>query len=136
MKNLKTDQTTDTEEINGFASETDKQRSFLQKMQTTVKEAITGLFNTSKKAEQNHKLIEQIEVENTPFRVIRIDDKWFVSMGKYRLTHPLKTKDEAMVSALDESWWRIIQVQNIQIENHEIIIKLQKEVEELKKLKT
>lgn len=121
----------DTDETLGTVNGTDKPKSFLQKMTNKATQAITGLFNTSKKAEQNHKLLEKIEVENTPFTIVRIDDKWFVTMGKYRLTKPLSNKDEALASALDESWWRIIQVQNIQIENHELIVNMQNQINAL-----
>lgn len=92
MKNAQ--KTTDTEETHGTVNETDKPKS------------------------NSDQLLEKIEIENTPFTAIKVEDKWFLMMGKYRLTEAL-TKDEVLAASLDESWFRIMQVIKIMIEDHD-----------------
>lgn len=87
--------TSDTAETHGTANETDKQKS------------------------NSKELIEKIEIEKTPFTAIRQDDKWFLTMGRYRLTQPLDSKEEALAAGVDESWWRIMQIIKIMITEHE-----------------
>jgi hypothetical protein len=63
----------------------------------------------------NTELVEQKEIENTPFMAVRMEDKWFLTLGKYRLTEPLKTEEEVIESAKDATWERIMQVMKIMI---------------------
>lgn len=99
--------TTDTEEINGFAKKTGKPL-----YGKTDEELLT-------KDPTNTQQIEKIEIENTPFTAVKYGDKWFLAMGKYRLTKADLTKDEALAEGVNESWWRIMQVVKIMIEEHE-----------------
>lgn len=85
------------EKLNGYVNEVDKEES------------------TSGKNE----LMEKVEVKDTPFTAIRMDDKWFLTMGKYRLTEPRESLDAVMKDAEDASWWRILQVINIMIQENE-----------------
>lgn len=72
-----------------------------------------------KKDPTNTETVEKIEIENTPFTAVRIDDKWYIVMGKYRLTNEIATKEEALAAAIDESWWRIMSVIKAMIIEHE-----------------
>lgn len=73
---------------------------------------------TNNKSNSNEELLEQIPVENTPFTVIRQEKDYFVVMGKYRLTEKLETKEQALEAALDESWFRLMQIMRIMIEEY------------------
>lgn len=64
-------------------------------------------------------LLQQEQIEGTPFTAVRLDDKWFLTMGKYRLSEPTKTFEEVLEEAKDASWFRIMQLIQIMIEEHE-----------------
>lgn len=81
----------------------------------------SGETNKQHKGNSSTELVEQIAVPNTPFTLNRIDQIWFVSMGKYRISEPLKTKDEAAENAESTDWFRILQVIKIMIEENKII---------------
>lgn len=100
---------TDTEETSGIAKETGKQPSGKIK---TDEELL-------KRDPNSKQIIEKIDIENTPFTAVKADQEWFIMMGKYRLTKGIKSKDEALAAGLDESWWRIMQVIQIMIDEHE-----------------
>lgn len=68
---------------------------------------------------QAKEMLEQVPIEGTPFTAVRLDDKWFLTMGKYRLTNELKTLEECKQEAKDASWHRIMQIMNIVIIEHE-----------------
>lgn len=59
---------------------------------------------------ENEELVKSIPIPGTPFTKVKYDDKWFVAFGKYRLTEPLQTEEEADAAASDNSWFRIMQV--------------------------
>lgn len=72
-----------------------------------------------KKDPTNNELLEQKQVEDTPFTAVRVQDKWFLTMGKYRLTEQLNTYEECVDASKDASWWRIMQIINIMIKEHD-----------------
>lgn len=72
------------------------------------------------KHEDSKQIVERIEIENTPFTAIKTGEEWHLTLGRYRLTQALKTKDEALAEGLNESWWRIMQIIQIMIDEHEI----------------
>lgn len=78
---------------------------------------------TDKQNSKSRELVEQIAIEDTPFTAVRLEDKWFLTLGKYRLTEPMKTKYEVMESAKDASWGRIMQVIQIMIEQNKEEVK-------------
>lgn len=65
------------------------------------------------------KLVEQFKVNGTPFTVVKINDYWFLTLGKYRLTNQLTTRAEAEAEAKDASWERIMQIIQIMINENE-----------------
>lgn len=90
---------------------------------TTEQGATHGPVNeTDKQDSQSKHLVEQVEIEGTPFKAIRYNEQWFLALGKYRLTNePLKTLEDVKEEAKDASWHRIMQVVGIMIENwHEL----------------
>lgn len=65
---------------------------------------------------KSNELIEMVKLEGTPFTAIRNDDKWYLTLGKYRLTEELKSLEEAKAESLDASWERIMQIIQIMID--------------------
>lgn len=63
----------------------------------------------------NEELFKVEEVKGTPFQIIKMEDKYFLAMGKYRLSEPMPTYKEALENAQDSSWHRIMQIINIMI---------------------
>lgn len=67
----------------------------------------------------NYELIEKYEIPNSPFTAIRNDKEWFLVLGKYRLTDTLRTKEECIEDAQDASWFRVMQVVGIMLEEYD-----------------
>lgn len=95
----------------------------------TVQESNNGYSETLDKP-QTEQLIEQHPVPETPFTIIKYADKWFLSMGKYRLTEPAQTREEIENLINDTSWNRITQVIMTIVE--EMITPLTQQIEILK----
>lgn len=51
---------------------------------------------TDKQESNSNELTERIRVENTPFMAVRLDEEWFLTMGKYRLSSTYKSLDEML----------------------------------------
>lgn len=67
----------------------------------------TKTQETSKQDKLDY-LIERVEIKNTPFKAVRYDNKWLLTMGKYRLSSiDLESYDE-VIKYLDENKWKII----------------------------
>ena len=69
-------------------------------------------------------LVEQIPIQDTPFTAVRLDKKWFLAIGKYRLTEPTD-KYEAVEAEVVNSTWdllaRVINVFTIEAINDHLI---------------
>ena len=65
-----------------------------------------------------NQLVQQIPIEGTPFTAVKLEDYWFLTMGKYRLTEKLKSLEECKEEAKDASWYRIMQIINIMIKEN------------------
>lgn len=61
----------------------------------------------------SRELIEKKQIPETPFTAIRIEDKWFLTLGKYRLTNPVENYDLIEAEANNTSWERILQIMKI-----------------------
>lgn len=93
-----------------------------------------GSVEETRKQESNsNQLIEQIPLAGTPFTVVRVDEHWFLTIGKYRLTNQLNTRAEAEAEVHDTSWIRIMQVMNIVCKEYHEEMKLQETIEKQKK---
>lgn len=62
---------------------------------------------------ENTQLVERIEVEDSPFTILKWENKYYLCLGKYRLTEALNTEIEAREEVLNVSWFRILQVMHI-----------------------
>lgn len=90
----------------------------------TFKKFLTELFRRKENIERIEKgdekqLLEQYPIKDTPFTAVKFEDKWFLTMGKYRLTEKLNSKKECEEAAKDASWIRIMQIIKIVIQEHE-----------------
>ena len=75
----------------------------MNKEKKTVKHDFT-------KNEENEKMIERTELENSPFIVVTTEEGSFGTLGKYRLTEVYKDKQKCIDEMHDITWNRIIQV--------------------------
>lgn len=92
---------------------TNKTKTMNEEAQKKANEFAKEEFNIK---EDETQLFEQIPIENSPFTAVKMEDKWFLTMGKYRLTEPLKSLEECRIEAKDASWLRIMQIMKIMIE--------------------
>lgn len=58
----------------------------------------------------NEELIKIIEIEDSPFQIVKTEDKYFLAMGKYRLSEMFDTEKEAREDVKDLSWFRLLSV--------------------------
>lgn len=58
-------------------------------------------------ANNNDYLIEHEELDNTPFQIIKKDNKYFIGTGNLKLTKNHDTKEEA-IWELETDKWKII----------------------------
>lgn len=89
-------------------------------MKKPQKEQSTGTASQENKNKSNsgEQLVEQHAIPNTPFTAIKYDSKWYLTMGKYRLTKELPTKEKAIYESKNASWNRLMQVIQIMIDNN------------------
>lgn len=69
--------------------------------------------NNQLTSEKGEELVERIPIAETPFTAIRIENKWFLTMGKYRLTDPVDSFELIQIEAENTTWDRILQVVKI-----------------------
>jgi hypothetical protein len=85
----------------------------------TQQESYNGNAEETNKQESNTELIEKHEIPNTPFIAMRIEKDWYLMMGRFRINIEIyNSKEEAIESANDATWNRIIQVMGIMIEHY------------------
>lgn len=63
-----------------------------------------------KKNSNSEELVTRKEIENTPFVVVGTEHGYFGVLGKYRLTEPMETEEEAEKATKEITWNRIVQV--------------------------
>lgn len=100
--------TTESEEIHGFANETDKQSSTSE---DRLMQAIDEMKN-------NTEMVERHDIEHTPFKAIREQNQWYLCLGKYRLNeHPYKTREEVEKDVNETNWFRLMAIMRIVAED-------------------
>lgn len=95
--------------------------------QTTPDASLTQ-ENAKENLNKNYRLIERIEVENTPFTILKNNEKnnCFLAMGDYRLTPEMKTEEEIHQWIKDNHWLLITTIASIAAEKvYQMQIKLQ-----------
>lgn len=102
-------------------------------METISKETTdTNVEKTISSQSDSKQLVEQHKIEGTPFTAIKFQERWFLTLGKYRLTNQLGSIEECKAEAEDASWTRIMQVMKIMIEENETEKKLEATIAEQK----
>lgn len=69
--------------------------------------------------ESNSKLVEQKEVEGTPFTAMKYQEKWYLTLGRYRLTEGMESEEKVIEDATRADWYRVMQVMNIMLDERE-----------------
>lgn len=68
-------------------------------------------FNSS----NNELITETVQIPDTPFTAVKVVNRWFIALGKYRLTEPIfETREQAINDATNNvSWERLINIISI-----------------------
>lgn len=74
---------------------------------------------TDKSNSTSKQLMETKPINESPFTAVRLENDWFLTMGKYRLTEKLQSEEECLEAARDASWHRLMQVIQIMIEEND-----------------
>ena len=77
---------------------------------------LQGSLNTTDK--KNY-LVEFEEIEGTPFTAVKEMDNWFIVMGKYRLSEPFESKENAIKWSEIIDWNKITTVMTILLKEQE-----------------
>lgn len=95
---------------------------------TTPKQKDTSTEQSNVEKTHNSILASEIEkIPNTPFTLIRQENKWFITMGNYRITEPTKTKAEQLKKLETEKWNLIMHITIITQEKTQELQKIAKE---------
>lgn len=78
----------------------------MKQQSTTLKQE--ELLNTQRNAESNHNknstLVERNKIEGTPFYLLKNNNEYFITYGKYRITEPTTTEEETLKKLESEKW--------------------------------
>lgn len=58
----------------------------------------------------NSEMFESSQVEETPFTIIKHEEKYFGVLGNHRVTQLFETKEECEADLKDINWNRVMQV--------------------------
>lgn len=118
---------------------TQSENSKLQRWKTLLKRWGTSILQllrlgyTSVVENDSSNYSETEPIEGTPFRVIKDEKGWFITMGEYLIHEHVKTKKEA-VSLIDYKDWELVHnMVAAMVQHHSKIAaqNLQKEAERL-----
>ncbi len=65
---------------------------------------------TSDKQNSNYELFESEQLNETPFTIIKANEKYFGVLGNHRVTELFDTKEEVETELKDVTWNRVLQV--------------------------
>ena len=78
---------------------------------------------TDEKLEEQLKQAETIksteEIEGSPFMCVEVDEKFFVALGRHRLTELLSTRAECDAWVKDISWNKIVLIASVIMDEKE-----------------
>lgn len=77
-------------------------------------------------------LVEYRPIAETPFTAVRVDTKWFLTMGKYRLTEQLDSYEQAEHDAQRADWTRIMQIMQAMIDEDHHKRKVEQSIQNMK----
>lgn len=55
-------------------------------------------------------LVEVKQIADTPFTAVRNEDKWFLALGKYKLSETVDSEEKVHDMAKDTSWSRLMNI--------------------------
>ena len=85
----------------------------------TSEELLNSTEQTNKLECNSDELLSYYQVENTPFTIVNEqNERYWVTMGKYRISEPFTTADEALEDAKRADWFRMMDVMSIMIEEY------------------
>ncbi|AXH76973.1 MAG: hypothetical protein [Microviridae sp.] len=78
-------------------------------------EKSNGSFDqvTNMDSSKNEKLYESTPIQDTPFQVVKMQEKYFLALGKYRLTDLMDTFEAVEQEVINSTWdllFRVISV--------------------------
>ena len=56
------------------------------------------------------KITDVIPIENTPFQAVKVMEKWFMALGKYRLTGLMDSKEQIEIEAKSPEWTTMLTI--------------------------
>ncbi len=65
---------------------------------------------TLDKQNSNSELLETHTIEETPFTIVKVNEKYIGVIGNHRITEPYETKEECEKELKEFSWNRVTQV--------------------------
>lgn len=77
---------------------------------------VDGALKQSQKStnEQNSSesstLVEVKQIADTPFTAVRNEDKWFLALGKFKLSQTVGSEEEVIEMSKDTSWSRLMNI--------------------------
>ena len=74
-------------------------------LEKTSKEKLNGEL-----LEDPEELIKRIDVENTPFVIINIENEYFGTFGQYRITEVYETEAQCKRAVSEITWNNIIKI--------------------------
>lgn len=70
----------------------------------------------------SRQLIQKEPIAETPFTAVRVDETWYLMLGKYRLEpEGFNSMEHVIEKAHDTSWHRIMQIIQIMIDENKHI---------------
>jgi len=77
-----------------------------------IKESLNTLTSveTLDNKNSNSEIFTHEQVEETPFTIIKHDEKYFGVLGNHRITQLFETKEECEADLKDINWNRVMQV--------------------------
>lgn len=102
---------------------------------TQMAEQLHTDISAQKEANNNPStLVERNPIINTPFHTVKENEKWFIVIGRYKLTDAVDTEEEALKELETKKW--LILVNTICAINHADLERNLRENEVTKKTKT
>lgn len=72
--------------------------------------------NSQLDGKNQNQLIEKIEVENTPFLIIHIENDYFGTFGQYRITEIYNTPEQCKKDLENITWNNLVKVMTLVVE--------------------
>nr|WAE43697.1 MAG: hypothetical protein [Microviridae sp.] len=76
------------------------------------KERSIGLIDEA----EPEQLIEKIEIEGTPFNIIKINNEYFGTFGKYRITEVNEQEETVRKQLIEYSWNNIVKIMTLVVD--------------------